>query len=157
MGQKSSGSICNLVVHEIEKEILRSKTHIHTLYRYMDDTLVIWTGSFQQLEAFIQHINTLHMSLKLTYEASADSIQFLDLVVYKGKRFQETGILDIKCHTKKTKTGQFLHRSSCHPGAVFEGFLREEIIRYAKTNNNYDTFVEKNKFFTDKLQIQPPF
>ena len=29
--------------------------------------------------------------------------------IYKGKRFHEIGILDIKCHTKKTKTGQFLH------------------------------------------------
>ena len=29
--------------------------------------------------------------------------------LYKGKRFDETGILDIKCHTKKTKTGQFLY------------------------------------------------
>ena len=29
--------------------------------------------------------------------------------IYKGKRFDETGILDIKCHKKKTKTGQVLH------------------------------------------------
>ena len=29
--------------------------------------------------------------------------------IYKGKRFDETGILDIKCHAKKTETGQVLH------------------------------------------------
>ena len=115
MGQKSSGSICNIVVHELENKILQSTNYIHTLYRFMDDTLVFWKGSMEQLETFIQHINTLHKTLKFTYEASNHSIQFLDLVIYKGKRFEETGILDIKCHTKKTETGQFLHRSSCHP------------------------------------------
>ena len=31
MGQRSLGSICNLVIHELEKEILRSTEHIHTL------------------------------------------------------------------------------------------------------------------------------
>ena len=146
MGQKSSGSICNLVVHELEKKILQSTKYIHTLYRYMDDTLVFWTGSLAQLEDFIQFINTLHGSLKFTYEASVQSIQFLDLVIYKGKRFDETGILDIKCHTKKTETGQFLHRSSCHPQPVFDGFLRGEIIRYAKKQQQSRHICREERF-----------
>lgn len=151
MGQRSSGSICNLVVHELEKIILSSTKHIHKLYRYMDDTLVFWTGSFEELEAFVKHINTLHETLKFTYEASEHSIQFLDLVIYKGDRFKTTNILDIKCHTKKTETGQFLHRSSCHPQSVFDGFLRGEILRYARNNNNLNTFEEKKSFFKEKL------
>ena len=32
MGKKSSGRICNLVIHEIEKEILTSAMGIHRLY-----------------------------------------------------------------------------------------------------------------------------
>ena len=72
-------------------------------------------------------------------------------MIYKGKRFEETGILDIKCHTKKTETGQFLHRSFCHPQPVFEGFLKGEIIRYIKNNNNEDTFEDKKSFFKEKL------
>ncbi|XP_072017043.1 uncharacterized protein [Amphiura filiformis] len=129
MGQSSSGSICNLVVHELENKILQSTTHIHTLYRYMDDTLVFWTGSLEDLQTFVQQVNTFHDTLKFTYEDSEDTIQFLDLVIYKGKRFKEKGILDIKCHTKKTETGQFLHRSSCHPQPVFDGFIRAEVMR----------------------------
>ncbi len=151
MGQKSSGSICNLVVHELENKILKLTPYIHTLYRYMDDTLVFWTGSLQQLKDFVNEINTLHETLKFTYEASETSIQFLDLVLYKGTRFKETGILDIKCHTKKTETGQFLHRTSSHPRSVFKGFLRGEIMRYARNNNNMDTFREKKEFFMQKL------
>ncbi|XP_072046859.1 uncharacterized protein [Amphiura filiformis] len=154
MGQRSSGSICNLVVHELENKILQSTTHIHTLYRYMDDTLVFWTGSLEDLQTFVQQVNTFHDTLKFTYEDSEDTIQFLDLVIYKGKRFKEKGILDIKCHTKKTETGQFLHRSLCHPQPVFDGFVRAEVMRYARNNNNYETFLEKKDFFMEKLSTR---
>ena len=106
----------------------------------MDDTLVFWTGTMDQLETFVQHINTLHETLKFTYEASEQSIQFLDLVFYKGNHFKKTNTLDLKCHTKKPETGQFLHRTSCHPQPVFDGFLRGEFLRYARNNNNLETF-----------------
>ena len=82
MGQKASGSICNIVVHELENKIPQSTDYIHTLHRFMDDTLVFWKGSMEQLETFIRHINTLRKTLKFTYEASNHSIQFLDLVIY---------------------------------------------------------------------------
>ena len=162
MCQKSSSSICNLVVHELEKKVIQSTKHIHTLYRYMNHTLVFWTGSLAQLEDFIQFINSLHGSVKFTYEASVQSIQFLDLVIYKGKRFDERGFLDIKCHTKKTEIEHFLHRSSCHPLPVFDGFLRGEIIsvmqkkkkKKKKKKNNLDTFVEKKDFFMEKLSAR---
>ena len=123
-----------------------NQRNIHILNRYMDDTLVFWTGSLAQLEDFIQFINTLHGSLKFTYEASVQSIQFLELVIYKRKRFDEVEILDIKCHTKKTETGQFLHRSSCHPQPVFDGFLRGEIIRYAKNQQQSRHICREERF-----------
>ena len=59
--------------------------------------------------------------------------------------------MGIKCHTKKTETMQFLHRSSCHPKPVFDGFLKGEIVRYIRNNNNLDTFVEEKRFFMEKL------
>ena len=40
------------------------------------------------------------------------------LSICKGKRFDETGILDIKCHTKKTENGQFLHMQVLMPSAT---------------------------------------
>ena len=81
-------SATNLVVHELEKKILQSTKYIHMLYRYVDDidTLVFWTGSLAQLEDFIQFINTSTFTglwnSPLIDEASVQSIQFLDLVIY---------------------------------------------------------------------------
>ena len=81
MGWKSSGSICNLVVHELEKNILQSPIYKHTLYRYVNNTLVFWTGSLEQQKDCVPFVNTLHRRLKFSYEASVQSIQFLDLAL----------------------------------------------------------------------------
>ena len=40
---------------------------------------------------------------------------FLDTVVYKGTRFKEKSILDVKTHFKKTETFQYTHFTSFHP------------------------------------------
>ena len=154
MGQRSSPSICNLVVHILEKKILNLSPHIHTLFRFMDDTLVFFTASIQELEDLVKTANTLHPTLKITHEVSTETIQFLDLVIYKGERFKSTGILDIKCHTKKTETGQYLHRTSSHPESVFRGFLKGECTRIARNNSCNDTFKEKQSFFTEKLETR---
>ena len=82
--------------------------------------------------------------------------------IYKGKRFDAIGILDIKCHTKKTKTGQFLHMhflmlSATHLRLFPSGWdhlLRKKTnkqINKNNSNNNLDTFVKKICFFMEKL------
>ena len=81
MGWKSSGSICNLVVHELEKKILQSPRYRHTLYRYVNNMLVFWTGSLEHQKDCVPFINTLHRTLKFSYEASVQSIQSLHLVL----------------------------------------------------------------------------
>ena len=81
--------------------------------------------------------------------------------LYKGKkRFDKTGILDIKCHTKKTETGQFLHMQVLMPSANHLRLFpsRWDRLLCKKTNknnnNNLDTFVEKKGFFMEKLSAR---
>ena len=54
---------------------------------------------------------------------------FLDTVIYKGDRFKEQSILDIKTHFKPTETFQYTHFSSCHPPSVKIGFVKGEALR----------------------------
>ena len=93
----------------------------------------------------------MHPTFKFSYENSKQEITFLDVVVFKGARYHKLNILDIKTHTKPTDTFQFLHRESCHPTATFNGFIKGEILRYARTCNNTDDFTKKVAFFTNKL------
>ena len=50
-------------------------------------------------------------------ENSEDKISFLDTIVYKGKGFKSTSILDVETHFKPTQT--FLYTSTSHLATHF--------------------------------------
>ena len=76
---------------------------------------------------------------------------FLDTVIYKGDRFKEQSILDIKTHFKPTETFQYTHFSSCHPPSVKIGFVKGEALRLLRTNSSKATFEENISKFKKRL------
>ena len=46
----------------------------------------------------------MHPTLKFTHEWSKTEINFLDLTLFKGKIFQNTQVLDMKCFSKPCDT-----------------------------------------------------
>jgi len=151
MGLRSSVSLSCLVANTLVKQILELDDHILSFHVYMDDTLLLWSGSMAQLDSFITKINDLHPTLKFTHEASNHEIQFLDLTIYKGERFKSENILDIKNFTKPTETWGYLQRNSCHYPPVFKGFIKGELIRLVRNSSDQDTYEQRKKIFTDSL------
>ena len=76
---------------------------------------------------------------------------FLDTIVYKGTRFKEKSILDVKTHFKKTETFQYTHFTSCHPPSVKKGFVKGEALRILRTNSSKTTFEENTSNFKERL------
>ena len=81
--------------------------------------------------------------LKFTVEVSIFEVTYLDLKIFKGPRFQSKGFLDTKIYTKPTETFQYLDRNSAHPLTTFKGFIKGEVLRYARLCNNETDFLEK--------------
>ncbi|CAI5527152.1 unnamed protein product [Closterium sp. Naga37s-1] len=54
--------------------------------RYIDDGLIIWPGSRAELEEYLDTFNSLDPNIKLTWQISDSSADFLDLVIFKGPR-----------------------------------------------------------------------
>ena len=69
----------------------------------MHDLFSLWDMSKWDIEAFIEQANLLHPTIKFTAETFDTETAFLDTVVYKGTRFKEKSILDVKTHFKKRK------------------------------------------------------
>ena len=69
----------------------------------------------EQITHFIKQANNDHATVKFTAEISENEVTFLDTIVYKGKRFNSTSILDVGTHFKPTETFQYTYFSSCHP------------------------------------------
>ena len=80
--------------------------------RYIDNTFSLWDISKPDIEAFIDQANLHHPTIKFTAEISDTETVFLETVVYKGTRFKEKSILDVKTHFKKTETFQYTHFTS---------------------------------------------
>ena len=62
--------------------------------------------------------NSHHSTIKFTADISNTETVFLDTVIYKGDRFKEQSILDIKTDFKPTETFQYTDFTSCHPPSV---------------------------------------
>ena len=126
---------------EIETNLIQqNNTKPREWKRYIDDVFSLWDCTRNEVDRFIQ--NTFHPTIKFTAEISENEITFLDTVVFKGERFIEKSILDIKTHYKPTETFQYTHFTSCHPPGVKRGFIKREAIRLLRTNSSKTTYEE---------------
>ena len=126
---------------ELEKDLYEDwPTKPLTWLRYIDDILVIWPGSPQSLEEFVAYLNSKHPTIKFTHETSEWSVDFLDLTIYKGKRFSTTGKFDIKPFFKKTNKFQYLQYSSSHPRTVFRSILKGELTRLLRACSDQEVY-----------------
>jgi hypothetical protein len=87
--------------------------------RYVDDVLVLFRHSEEDLRTFFEFINSLRNSIKFTLETEeGGSLPYLDLWVMKTE-----GRLRFSVYRKDTHSGRYLNRTSCHPRSVFRGLV----------------------------------
>ena len=143
MGTKCAPHLANLFMASLEEKALNSweGTTPTRWLRFLDDILMIWKGSREELDIFHQHLNNQMAAIKFTMEASTESIVFLDLKIQKGSRFRQRGILDLQLHIKATNPQCFLHFSSCHPFQTFKTIIRGEIIRTLRCTSSQTVFI----------------
>ena len=100
---------------------------------------------------YLEGINKIHRTIKFTAESSDTELNFLDTTVYKGTRFTQTGILDIKTHVKPTNKQLYMHATSYHPSGCRKGIVIGEANRYLRTNSKEQEFVTSIRKHNAKL------
>ena len=152
MGTKMAPSYANIFMGKLEPQLIaQDPTHIQLWKRYIDDIFIIWTGTNEQLNTFLNKINQIHPTIKFTHECDEQELTFLDMVVYKGPNFNSTSTLDIKTHIKKTNKQLYIHKSSYHPKACKKAVPKGEILRYLRTNSQIETFSSMRNQLIKKL------
>ena len=107
--------------------------------RFIDDIFLIWTHGYEPFLEFFNHLNSHDPSIKLSFEYRTDSIDFLDITVYKGLNFSETNVFDTKVFFKETDSHQLLHKESFHPKHIFSSVVKSQVLRFHRIcNNNFD-------------------
>ena len=86
-------------------------------------------------------------AIKFTAEVSDTNTMFLDTSVYKGERFANESILDIKTHFKPTETFQYTRFSSYHPPGVKKGFIKGEAVGFSgQTVSHFKTHLKEKGY-----------
>jgi hypothetical protein len=121
MGTRVAPTMANLFMAEIDTQIQKcaideNLNYIHFYKRYIDDILVIWTGTEEQLKEFITKINLLHHSIKFTcdYNLATRSTTYLDTTIDLNN-----DVINTDLYQKPTDRVQYLLPNSCHPNHIF--------------------------------------
>ena len=104
-----------------------------------------------KLTCSLNKLTTSILQVKFTAEISDNETTFLDTIIFKGERFRNKSILDIRTHYKPTETFQYTHFTSSHPVGVKRGFIKGEALRLLRTNSSETTFDESISNFKSRL------
>ena len=153
MGTKMAPAYANMFMGNLEPKLqTEGKGEILIWKRFIDDIFIVWTGTKEPFLSFMGKINTHHPTIKFTYESSETEITFLDITLYKGTRFQESGILDIKTHIKPTNKQLYVHATSYHPTNTGKSITIGETNRYIRTNSDEQNFTKMVSHLQSKLR-----
>ncbi|OCT80567.1 hypothetical protein XELAEV_18027379mg [Xenopus laevis] len=91
-----------------------SYIHYCQLYkRYIDDIIMIWTGTIESLMGFCGQLNSAVPTIKFTMIHDPVRINFLDVTIQK-----ENGYLKTDLYKKETDHNSLLQYSSFHPPSL---------------------------------------
>ena len=133
MGTKMAPPYANIFMANIEHQL----THNHELYiplwkRFIDDIFFIWTDSLNKLKEFMNEANSLHPTIKFTFDYSQSTANFLDTTVYIDKQRK----LQTTIYRKPTDKNLILHFTSHHPLHLKRNIIYSQALRYKRIISN---------------------
>ena len=109
-----------------EKLIYPLITNATTLYlRYIDDIILTWTKSENELPTFFEKLNQQHPSINFEMKYSEDKVEFLDTLIYKGKNNN----IQTTLYIKLTDSQNYIHSKSAHPFSVRKSIAYSQALR----------------------------
>ncbi len=162
MGTPVAPTWANLFMGKLETDALTAWPGPMPLIwlRYIDDILTLFPGTQTEFDTLLVHLNSRMKSIKFTSETSKCKIDFLDVTIFKGERFQTEGVLDIRPYSKAIDPHTYLHYSSAHPRNNTRGVVRAEIVRTLRRSSSPQIFAQgvsqvlawfSNRGYPDKL------
>ena len=151
MGTRVAPTFANIFMSFIEKAMLRTWTGPMPLWykRYIDDCIMLWTGTEDQLLLFLTHINNIHplIKFKASYDFTTKKVEFLDTVI----SVTEHGFIRTSLFTKPGKKCTYLLPSSCHPGHITQNIPYSLALRLKRICSENLDFLAQLDILREKL------
>jgi hypothetical protein len=148
MGTRVAPTYANIFMGRLENEMLKNcpthlKQFLHTWKRFIDDILLIWTGSEQEFNEFFQFLNSFHPTIKFDepqHDSETNSCEFLDL-----KISIEDGKICTDLYRKETSKPTALLPSSAHPGHITNNIVYSMAFRLLRICSSEENFEKRLK------------
>lgn len=115
--------------------------------RYIDDILLIWSGSESELSLFHSYLNNTNPNLKLNLEFSHTQISFLDLKISKDLN----GDLHTSIFRKPTDRNTILKADSFHPPWLIKNIPYGQFQRLRRICDSDEDFELNAQEMTDRF------
>lgn len=141
MGTPAAVVYACLVLDEVEFIAFSKLSFRPLLYKRFIDDILSLLQSQPQCIALLEAICTVLPSIQSSsFTISDQRGVFLDVELYKGPRFAQSGIWDFKLFQKPQNKYLYLTPSSHHPPHVFKAWITAEVNRYRLLNSEQSNF-----------------
>lgn len=114
MGSSLSPIMSEIYMNNFENKFLNNsvyRTKIKKWVRYVDDILIIWEGSIEEIKKLIEELNNIETGLQFKEEIGVDKISYLDIRII----ISENRKLEFDIYRKSTYTDAIIPKESFHP------------------------------------------
>ena len=155
MGSRVSPTWANLFYGVLEKKIQDNcpqhlKQFLFLWKRFIDDILIIFTGSWQQFQEFFEYLNNTHSTIKYDepcYFPDDNSCNFLDLKISISENKIRTDLF-----RKDTDKPRALLPSSAHPNHIPNNIIYSMAFRLLRICDSEEKFEDRlNQLKTEFL------
>lgn len=125
------------------------------LYRRYIDDIFYMAQSREDAELFFEKFNNVLPTIRCgSITIDNHSGIFLDIEIYKGKRFQLENILDFRTYQKVQNRYLYLAPNSFHRRDIFKSTIVSELNRYRLTCNDDNDFYRMRSLFYQRLRAR---
>ena len=144
MGTPCAPPVANLFLASLETALPKPLLYL----RFLDDILTVQVVDETHPESTLWDcMHAMHPSIRLTRVRSERAVDFLDLQIYR-----QGSMLLHRVHQKVLNKYLYISPRSCHPLHVIKGFVRTELIRYARNSSTELDFVRICHAFSNRLR-----
>jgi hypothetical protein len=158
MGTNIAPILANLYLAMLEKKLKdQTKNDSKMIWpclwkRFIDDGFGVIQGLKKDVEYFVHKFNSMVKTIQIDKIEFGDRVHFLDLCIFKGERFFDSGKFDIKLFQKKENIYAYIPFKSVHQQHTIVNFVIEELHRYVKCNSNKLYFLQNKLSFFKRLR-----
>lgn len=150
MGTNCAVNLAQIYLGSLLDTYLTTYSGIKLYKRYIDDMFAIFNGSEQDLIAFFAFVNSLVPCIKITFTYSKSTTEFLDLKIFT----EPDGSIAYCTHQKSQNKYHYLSPRSCHPRHTLSGYIKGELIRYARNSSQSFYFEHTKQLFLNRLLVR---